>query len=83
MPRIHPLRKDIDEYLETHGLVKKWEKAKALFTDNPRHPSLRTELLEPKENLIYSFRLDRQYRAIFLVHDDTSIEIIKITNHYR
>lgn len=83
MPRIHPLRKDIEEYLKTHGLTKKWEKARALFTANPRHPSLHTELLEPKVNLIYSFRLDQQYRALFLVHADASIEVIKVTNHYR
>lgn len=83
MPRIHPLREDIEEYLKVHGLTKKWQKTSALFTANPRHPFLRTELLEPKENLIYSFRLDRQYRVLFLVHDDASIEVIKITNHYR
>ncbi len=83
MPRIHPLREDIEEYLKAHGLTKKWQKARTLFTANPRHPSLHTELLEPKENLVYSFRLDQQYRAIFLVHDDDSIEVIKITNHYR
>ena len=42
-----------------------------------------TEILEPKENLLYSFRLDKKYRVIFLVHEDKSAEILKITNHYR
>lgn len=83
MPHIHPLRKDIVEYLETHCLSNKWKKARALFIENPRHPSLRTEILEPKENLVYSFRIDRKYRAIFIVHDDKSVEVIKITKHYR
>jgi plasmid maintenance system killer protein len=66
-----------------HGLQKKWKKIQALFVANPRHPSLHTELLEPKQNLIYSFRLNQQYRVLFFVHDDASIEVIKITNHYR
>jgi len=81
--RIVPLRRDIEEYIRVHALAKKWQKARKLFEDNPRHPSLNTELLEPKENLLYSFRLDKKYRAIFLVHEDKSAEIVKITNHYR
>lgn len=80
---IHPLRRDILQYLKKHRLEKKWEKVKTLFEENPRHPSLHTEILEPKENLVYSFRLDKKYRALFLVLPDKSIEIISITNHYR
>lgn len=83
MPFLWPLRSDIQEYIKQHGLAKKWGKIKKLFEENPRHPSLHTELLAPKENLIYSFRLDKKYRAIFLVHEDKSIEIINITKHYR
>jgi len=33
--------------------------------------------------LIYSFRLDRKYRAIFIYVDTDTIEIIAFTNHYR
>lgn len=83
MPVIHSLRRDIVEYLKGHGLSQKWIKTQKLFEQNPRHPSLHTELLEPKENLIYSFRLDKKYRAIFYIHADKSVEIIKVTNHYR
>ena len=55
MPKIAGLRPDLLEYL--HGLVKKWQKATALFENNPSHASLNTELLEPKHRAIYSFRL--------------------------
>lgn len=82
MPFIRSLRRDIVEYLKEHSLLKKWDKAKKLFEENPRHPSLHTELLEPKENLLYSLRVDKKYRAIFYVHEDKSVEIIKVTNHY-
>lgn len=80
---IRPLRKDIVAYVKSRGLNRKWDKSRELFLENPRHPSLHTEILEPKENLVYSFRIDHQYRALFLVHNDKSIEIIKITNHYQ
>lgn len=83
MPIIQSLRKDIIEYIKAHGLNKKWQKSLLLFETNPRHPSLNTELLIPKENLIYSFRIDKKYRAIFIVHQDKSIEVLKITNHYQ
>lgn len=83
MPVILPLRKDLSAYLKFHQLEKKWQKTQSLFTENPRHPSLHTELLIPKENLIYSFRIDRKYRALFYIHSDYSVEIIAFTNHYQ
>ena len=61
MPVICELRDDITKYLKRHGLSKKWEKARKLFENNPSHPSLNTELLEPKHRLIYSFRIDKRY----------------------
>ena len=81
MPSIVSLRDDIKKYLKKHALTKKWEKAKKLFENDPSHPSLNTELLEPKHRLIYSFRLDRKYRAIFICLPEDKIEIISITKH--
>ena len=83
MPSITNLRDDIREYLKKHDLIKKWEKSKKLFESNPFHPSLNTELLEPKHRLIYSFRLDKTYRAIFICLPEGKIEIIAVTKHYR
>jgi Txe/YoeB family toxin of Txe-Axe toxin-antitoxin module len=70
-------------YLTEHKLYKKFIKAKALFEENPFHPSLNMELLEPKHRLIYSFRLDRKYRVIFVYVETETVEVIAITNHYK
>ena len=83
MPSIINLRDDIKEYLKKHDLIRKWEKSKKLFESNPFHPSLNTELLEPKHRLIYSFRLDKTYRAIFICLPEGKIEIIAVTKHDR
>jgi len=41
-----------------------------LFEKDYRHSSLNTELLEPKHLRIHSFRIDIQYRAIFIINKD-------------
>ncbi len=69
-------------YLDKHGLLLKWHKAVFLFEENIHHPSLHTELLEPKEEKIYSFRIDRKYRALFVVHDKKAL-VFRVTNHYQ
>ncbi|MDA1169024.1 MAG: hypothetical protein O3A36_01655 [bacterium] len=66
---IKPLRKDVLQYLHKHNLDKKWTKTKMLLEQNVRHPSLHVELLEPRWRGVYSFRLDRQYRAIFTIRE--------------
>jgi len=83
MPSIIDLRDDIEKYLRKHGLLRKWEKAKKLFENDPLHHSLNTELLEPKHRRIYSFRLDKKYRAIFIYLPEDKVEIIAVTKHYR
>lgn len=83
MPSILELRDDIKNYIKKHVLGKKWEKAKNLFENDPSHPSLNTELLEPKNRNIFSFRLDKKYRAIFICLPGDKIEIIAVTKHYR
>jgi Txe/YoeB family toxin of Txe-Axe toxin-antitoxin module len=83
MPKITNLRPDLSEYLKEKSLEKKYLKSKCFFEENPFHPSLHTELLKPKERLIYSFRLDAKYRAIFIYTGNNEIEIIAITNHYK
>lgn len=77
-----PLRDDLRKFLRKRNLVKKWEKAEKLFQANVRYPSLSVELLEPRWRGIYSFRLDKKYRALFFVKDSVA-EIFQITKHYR
>ena len=83
MPVIMDLRSDIVAFLRKRGLWKKWVKAGKLFENDPSHPSLNTELLEPKHRLVFSFRIDLKYRALFICHPDEKTEIIAVTKHYR
>lgn len=76
------LRRDLTEFLADRNLAGKWEKAVRLFRRNTRHPSLHTELLEPRWRGIYSFRLDRKYRALFFIVGGKA-EVFQITNHYK
>lgn len=80
---IAPLHRELVEYLAVRRLSKKFEKQKHIFENNPFHPSLATELLEPRKMRIWSFRLDRKYRAIFIFRTKDTIEIIDINNHYQ
>ena len=74
--------KEIPEYISKHQLQKKWDKTLALFSTHPTHRSLNIELLEPKHRGIYSFRVDRKFRALFTVRGGDCY-VFKVTNHYK
>ncbi|MFH1841101.1 MAG: hypothetical protein ABH807_03030 [Candidatus Shapirobacteria bacterium] len=77
------MSKRLENYLRVHRLTKKYQKQIAILEKNARHPSLNLEILEPKNRGIYSFRLDKKYRGLFIHRDDLkAIEIIAITCHY-
>lgn len=76
------LRKDLLTYLKKRNLLKKFEKQLSIFKNNPKHPSLNTEILEPKQLRIYSFRIDKKYRTIFIIKNG-EIEIVDINDHYQ
>lgn len=80
---VKPLRLDLVEYLKKHDLIKKFNKQVKLFSTNPQYPSLHTEILEPKSLKIYSFRIDKKYRAIFILVGEAKVEIIDINDHYK
>ncbi len=80
---IEPLRSDVRQYLQKRQLMKKWKKASDVFEHNIRHPSLNVELLEPRWRGIYSFRIDRKYRALFFITPRGTAEIFAVTNHYK
>lgn len=74
----------VKQRLHKYNLEKKFNKQLRLLTENSRHPSLNTELLEPKKYGIYSFRIDIKFRALFVFHKKlNSLEIIAITKHYK
>lgn len=80
---VKPLRKDLQKYLTRRRLTKKFEKQLQLFKNNPRHPSLKTERREPRSLKIYSFRIDRKYRVVFIFTAPDKTEIIDINDHYQ
>lgn len=82
MPKIRPLRSDLKKYLQKRHLQKKFEKQMEYMKRNVHHPSLHTEVLEPRKFRIFSFRVDKKYRAIYIYHNG-EIEIIDINPHYR
>lgn len=81
--KILPFDAEIQHYLQQRGLEKKFAKQKRLFEKNPFHPSLETELLEPKALRIWSFRVGKKYRAIFIFREKDTVEILDVNNHYQ
>jgi len=52
----------------------KAEKQEKNFRENPFHPSLHTEKLEPRQKEVWSIRVDRKYRIVFrFVDGDTAL----------
>lgn len=83
MTSVKQLRPDLINYLGKHQLLKKFEKQVTIFCKDLRHPSLHTEILEPKNLRLYSFRISRQYRVIFGYDRNGEVEIVDINNHYK
>lgn len=84
MVSLVPLSKRVQQKAARYGVEKKLLKQCLYLSKNPKHPSLHVELLEPKQHGIYSFRIDRKYRALFFYRSDVSaIEIIAVTIHYQ
>jgi len=81
--KIIPLRFDLGQYLKKRNLEGKFKKQKRFFENNPFHPGLETEILEPRKMRIWSFRIDRKYRAIFIFRDKDKVEIIDLNDHYQ
>lgn len=81
--QVKPLRSNLQKYLKTRNLTKKFDKQLELLKDNPKHPSLNTKRLEPKSLKIYSFRIDHKYRVIFILVSPNEVEIIDINDHYQ
>lgn len=79
--KVKELNDKLKEYLKIHQLGRKFEKTKVIFEKDINHPSLNVEVLEPKHLKIYSFRLDKKYRTIFIIVENEA-EIVAITNHY-
>ena len=78
------LSKKVKDKISKHNLQKKFNKQINLLKLDSKHPSLNVELLEPKEYGIYSFRIDKNYRGLFVFRPDKQrLEIISVTVHYK
>ena len=60
---------------------RKAKKQEKFFRNDPFHPSLRTEKLEPKSKELWSFRVDRQYRILFRFLDNSTAYFLTIGTH--
>jgi toxin HigB-1 len=63
------------------SIKKKAEKQEKLFRNNPFHPSLHTEKLEPKGKQLWSFRIDKSYRIIFRFLDGKTVLFLTVGPH--
>lgn len=63
------------------AIQKKAEKQEKIFRNNPFHPSLHTEKLEPKHKEMWSFRIDKSYRIIFRFIDGETTLLLTVGPH--
>lgn len=81
--KVKPLKTKLIKFITAHNLTNKLAKQIKLLEENPKHPSLNTEKLTPKELGLYSFRIDRKYRVVFHILLSGEVEIIDINDHYQ
>jgi plasmid maintenance system killer protein len=81
---ILPINEKTTVKITKYSLRKKFDKQLFLLSQNPKHPSLHVELLEPKQYGVYSFRINLKYRALFIFRPDkNAVEILNVTVHYQ
>lgn len=81
--QVKPLSPKLVNYLSKHNLTNKFNKQLGLFKENPNYPSLNIEKLSPKTAGLYSFRIDRKYRAVFHILLSGEAQIVDINDHYQ
>jgi len=62
-------------------IQKKAERRERVFRENPFHPSLKTEKLQPFEKEYWSFRVDRNYRIIFRFGEANRVYFVTCGHH--
>lgn len=82
MLEVLPLNKKLLKKIDKYSIKKKFQKQLKLLNQNPKHPGLHLEILEPKQYGIYGFRINRKFRALLFFHSREKVEILNITLHY-
>lgn len=52
-----------------------------IFKRNIKHPSLNLEKLQPTRKNFWSFRIDKNYRVIFIFLEDKAVELRDARHH--
>lgn len=63
------------------NIQRKAEKQEKNFRENPFHPSLHTEKLEPRHKDVWSIRVDRRYRILFRFVDRETVLFLTVGPH--
>jgi len=61
---------------------RKAERRARLFRENPFHPALKTEKLQPLKREYWSFRIDRSYRIIFRFEGTDKVLFVTCGHHH-
>lgn len=56
-------------------------KQEKIFIQNPRHPSLNTEKITPKQKEIWTYRVDKRYRVAFRFENNDTVVLLVVGNH--
>ncbi len=84
VPKIVAPSSRVLKYITKRGLTNKYNKQIKLLSENIRHPSLNVEKLVPKEENVYSFRIDKQFRGFFyFIPEEDTIKIFDVNDHYQ
>jgi len=63
------------------SIKKKAERKEEAFRQNPFHPSLHTEKLEPRGKEVWSFRIDKKYRVFFRFINGNKVRFLTVGPH--
>lgn len=62
-------------------IQKKAEKQERLFRQNPFHPSLNSEKIEPKGKQRWTLRIDKNYRIAFRFLNGSTVLFLTVGTH--
>lgn len=74
--------KKAKEKIKRFGLLDKYQKQKALFINNPAHPSLDFIMID-KKHRICSFKINKQYRVKIIKNVDDSYSVIDADDYHK
>lgn len=82
MPRVRAIieKKGIFEYLDARGLVRQYQKAKRFLLLGGAE-RVRFKERQPQGSDIWSFRINKQFRALGTLYESGVLAVFHIDNH--